>query len=403
MSHLGGRRAVTSRETTCRTTRRIYAAALLCVLLVIPAMAACAGDCDVTLSTPTVDYGRLSRASMVAASSGELQLPPRMVALRLACSDSQDMTLFFRAAAADTSEFFFTAQGRFAVRMRDAVLDGEAVELGQVDPTQDALVRDGVSLPWVPGQGLVPVKHGKVLSGRVFTAQVEIEARVNDRAMTVRDATRWSIHALIEGGATGATQALLLQADVLAGSCHVDVARHISFGRIRSTDLDAAGASTRVSSNQSGQLRVICDAPTPLAFRVARDERSGTAAIPVGAVPRYAESQWFGLGKTDAGQKIGAYALHWRENASSDQGELHATRSLDGGRSWALTGGPTLAEHAGAERIGYAAAPDATTGPFPVTALGVTLDATIYIAPRHTLSLSEEVMADGLATFEIIY
>jgi hypothetical protein len=356
-----------------------------------------------TLSTSQVDYGRLSRATMVATASGELLLPSRTVTLNVACAEPGDMTLFFRAASADTREFLFTQQGRLALRLRDGVLDGETVELAQVDGKGDMPVQRAASLPWMPGRGLAPVKDGKVVSGRVFTAQMDIEARVDERAMHVPDATRWSFTGVIEAAAARAEHELSLQADVLAGSCQVDVTRHISFGRIHANDLDASGASTRVPSNRSGQLRVTCDAPMLLAFRMPRDEREGTAAAPVGAVPRYAESHWFGLGKTPAGESIGAYALHWAVNASSDQGELHATRSPDGGRSWSPAGGPLLAEHGGIQRIGYAATPDATTGPLPVTTLGVTLDAEIYIAPRHTLSLNEEVEADGLATFEIIY
>lgn len=358
-----------------------------------------------TLSTPQVDYGRLSRATMVAAASGELLLPLRTVTLNVACAEPGDMTLFFHAASADSREFLFTQHGRLALRLRDGVLDGETVELAQVDGKGGTPVQKGASLPWTPGRGLAPVKDGKVAAGRMFTAQMDIEARVEERAMHVPDPTRWSFTGVIEAaaGGAGAEHELSLQADVLAGSCQVNVTRHISFGRIHANDLDAHGASTRVPSNRSGQLRVTCDAPMLLAFRMPRDERAGTAAIPVGAVPRYAESHWFGLGKTPAGESIGAYALRWAVNASSDQGELYVTRSPDGGRSWSPAGGPLLAEHGGIHRIGYAATPDATTGPLPVTTLGVTLDAEIYIAPRHTLSLNEEVEADGLATFEIIY
>lgn len=384
-------------------TGKGLAAVILSALLLVPAMAARAADCAMTLSAPQVDYGRLSRATMVVTARDELLLPPRTVALNVVCAEPADMTLFFHAASADSREFLFTQQGRLALRLRDGALDGETVELGQVDGKGGMPVHKGASLPWMPGWGLAPIRDGRVVAGRIFTAQMDIQARVEARAMHVNDTTRWSFTGLIEAAAAGAEHELSLQADVLAGSCQVDVTRHVSFGPIHANELDAHGASTHVPSNRNGQLRVTCDAPMLLAFRMPRDERAGTAAIPVGAVPRYAESHWFGLGKTPAGESIGAYALRWAVNASSDQGELHVTRSPDGGRSWSPGGGPLLAEHGGIQRVGYAATPGATTGPLPVTTLGVTLDAEIYIAPRHTLSLNEEIEADGLATFEIIY
>jgi hypothetical protein len=61
------------------------------------------------------------------------------------------------------------------------------------------------------------------------------------------------------------------------------------------------------------------------------------------------------------------------------------------------------AAHANAERLGYSHLHDAAMGPLPVTALTVSLDAMIYIAPRESLSLDEEIGADGLVTLEIIY
>jgi hypothetical protein len=259
------------------------------------------------------------------------------------------------------------------------------------------------SLPWQPDQGVAPVKGGQVATGRVFTAQIDVDTRVKAQALRVRDATRWATHGVIDAAAAGSTRELSLQADVLAGSCQVEVTRHLSFGRIRSTDLDAGGASTSLPATQKGQLQVTCDAPMPFTLRVMRDERAGTAAVPVGLGLPYTEDQWMGLGQTPAGENIGAYVLHWGAKATSDRGELHATRSVDGGRTWSLAGGPVVAAHTGTERLGYVVTSDATAGPSPLTALYVTLDGAVYIAPRHLLSLNEEIKADGLVTFEIFY
>lgn len=381
----------------------VYVIAWLGLLLCARAAAARDARCDVSLSPALIDYGRLSRATMAAASNGELSLPTRATRLTIHCAEPVDMTLLFRGLPAGAEAFRFTDHGRFVPRLRDAHLDGEAVDLGQIDRDGDAPSRVGASLAWYPDRRIAPVKNGKNLAGRDFSAQVDIDSRIDERALGASDATRWSAQGAIDAVEAGSSRDLLLQADVMAGRCDVDVARHMSFGRLRSAELDARGASTVVPSTQSGELRVQCDAPMPFAFRVTRDEREGTAVAPVGMGVSYPDTQLFGLGKTPAGENVGSYVLRWSMHAASDLGELLATRSVDGGKSWTLAGDAVLVERSSAERVGYAVANDTTSGPSPVKAMSVTLDASIYIAPGHTLSLDDEIKADGLVTFEIIY
>lgn len=383
-------------------TVRVMSVFLLCLLVMAVVTPARAADCAMSLDTSQIDFGRLSRATMVAAGD-EWLLPPRTVTLTVSCPEPRDMTLRFRAPADDAGEFRFTEQGRLALHLHDGMLDGEAVALGHVDGPARAAIRTGARAAWLPDQPMAPLKAGSVARGRVFRVQLDLQARVHDSAMNVRDATLWSFDGLIEAVSADVARALSLQASVQSGSCQVDVVQHVSFGRLHSSDLDNHGQSTHVPAAQAGQLRVVCDAPMLVAFRVPHDERSGTAAVPEDAGLAYNEHQWFGLGRASAGEKIGAYALRWALHASSDQGELQVVRSLDGGRSWTASRGSVLAEHEGVEHIGYARARDATTVPLAVRTLGVTLDAEIYIAPRHTLSFHDEVEADGLATFEIIY
>jgi hypothetical protein len=141
----------------------------------------------------------------------------------------------------------------------------------------------------------------------------------------------------------------------------------------------------------------------PFAFRVMRDERAGTAVAPVGQDAGYTDGQLFGLGKSGAGENIGAYVLRWAATATSDRGEVHLTRSPDDGRSWLFSAVPVVASHASAERVAYQEPQSVAAGPAAVKTLEVDLDATLFIAPKHLLSLDEDVRADGLVTFEIIY
>ncbi|WP_154670742.1 hypothetical protein [Luteibacter rhizovicinus] len=356
------------------------------------------------MSTTHVDYGRLSRATLAVEAKGMLGLPARTIGLHVRCDEPGDMAVMFRGAAADERGFLFTEAGRFVMRLRDARLDGVPVDLGQVDRGGGGVPGQvGASLAWNPDAALTPLAHGHAAMGRDFSASIEITARVDEAALAVGDAARWTTTGSVELVATGASADLAVQAEVQPGRCNVDVVRHLSFGRVRSADLDSHGASTRLTAIQAGRLQVLCDGPLPFAFRIMRDERPGTAVAPTGLDVTYPESQLFGLGKTPAGERIGSYVLRWAAGATSDRGELRATHSLDGSRSWAATGGAIVADHDGAARVGYAAPTQATTGPLAVKALDVTLDATIFIAPKASLSLDEEIHADGLMTIEIIY
>lgn len=359
--------------------------------------------CEVMLSTTQVQYGRLSRATLAAEADGRLGLPARTVGLHVQCAEPGDMTVMFHGTPAVGHGFQFTDKGRFVVRLRDGKLDGMPVDLGRIVRGAGMPGQVGTSLTWHPGEPLVPSMHGQVALGREFSANIDIVAQVDEGGLIVGDAARWTTTGSVELVASGASRELTLQADVQPGRCNVDVVRHLSFGRLRSADLDSHGASTRVPAIQSGQLQVLCDGPMPFALRVMRDERAGTAAAPAGLDATYPDSQLFGLGKTPAGENIGAYVLQWGASATSDRGELHAAHSVDGSRSWAPAGGAIMADHGSAERVGYAVATQSAMGPLAVKALGVTLDATIFIAPKPSLSLGEEIRADGLMTVEIIY
>jgi hypothetical protein len=368
-----------------------------------PATSAQERTCEVTLSATQVDYGRLSRAMLAVDAQGSLALPSRTVGLHVRCPEAHDMSVYFRSPAADANGYRFADHGRFSLRLRDALLDGVPVELGLVHRDGTAPSRTGATLPWLPDRGLAPLKDGQIVTGREFSAQVEIETHVDDRALTVSDAARWTTTGTVEVSTAATSHELTLQADVQPGRCSVDVLRHVSFGHLRSTDLDRHGASTRVPTNRKGELRVLCDAPMPFAFRVMRDERAGTAVAPVGTGSAYTEGQLFGLGKTVTGDNIGAYVLRWSASATSDRGELSATRSIDGGKSWVSAGDAIVADHANAQRVGYTRIAEVATGPLAVNALDVSLDATIFIAPRHLIPINQEITADGLVTFEIIY
>lgn len=378
-------------------------AAWLTALLLTSIASARERTCEVVLSTTQVDYGRLSRATLAVEANGMLSLPLRTVRLHVRCDEPGDMAVAFRGVPAEGNEFRFIDKGRFTLRLGNGLLDGTPVDLGLVGRGPGRPTQAGHSLAWHPDQALAPLTRGEVAWGREFSATIEIAAQIDEGSLIVGDAARWTTTGSVDVVAAGASRGLTLQADIQPGRCNVEVVQHLSFGRLRSTDLDSHGASTRVPATQSGRVRVLCDGPTPLALSVMRDERAGTVVAPAGLDASYPDGQLFGLGKTLAGENIGAYVVQWGASATSDRGELRVTHSIDGSRSWLPAGDVVMADHDIAQRVGYAFPRQATMGPLALKVLDVALDATIFIAPRSSLSLGDEINADGLMTIEIIY
>ncbi|NWD92573.1 hypothetical protein HX846_38175, partial [Pseudomonas sp. K5002] len=88
-----------------------------------------ADECQLTLSQSRLDFGVMNRA--VQRNPGaEILLGERRLSLNLNCPTPTDMHVFYRALAATAERYRFTERGSYRVHISDAVLDGQAVELG---------------------------------------------------------------------------------------------------------------------------------------------------------------------------------------------------------------------------------------------------------------------------------
>lgn len=348
-------------------------------------------SCTLVVSSPTVDFGVLDRSS--APASGEIPLGKRSVRLTASCSAPSDMTIFNRALAGLGERYALSGDSDYRVLLRDAVLDGSSVDLGEVITLGDVPTATGTSMVLNPNKGLVPTRAGVAVQGEQFQVQVDIDARAKQRALSVRDETHWQADASFDLTAAGEIRAVVVQASVLPVSCvpTLSAGGVVDFGSRSAQGLSASGETKWEARDIT--LMVNCDAKARFAIRTL-DNRSGSATS--GAPSS------FGLGNDRSGNRIGYYTIQMREFQSGATPSAYVTRSTDGGSTWtpAQTGPVTLSH---ADWFGWTDLSTGGVGPAALEQTRVTLSIAPTIAPASSLDTSDAVQLQGSATFEVMY
>jgi hypothetical protein len=154
-------------------------------------------------------------------------------------------------------------------------------------------------------------------------------------------------------------------------------------GKISAKDLNPT-ENTLVGTHPL-KLTVVCDAPMQFALDPI-DNRAGTAS----------GISWFGLGLTDAGEKLGIVVVGV-SNAFADGVAAQAIDSKDNGTTW---------EQTKLSSPGYILSVASNTDhSTPLKVKDVTMDFEVRtsIAPANSLTLTDEVVMDGAVTFQMTY
>ncbi|WP_433736995.1 DUF1120 domain-containing protein [Pseudomonas putida] len=355
---------------------------------------ASADDCQLNLSQPVLDYGLMNRAVRPDAST-ERNLGERHLSLTLSCSAPVDMSVFYRAMAATANRFHFADRGSYQVRIRDAVLDGQSVDIGLIAGVGQSPAQTASNLIWRPDHGVVPVNAGVPMQGRSFSAQLEVTAWVQEQGMQVRDAVTWEASGVFDAIAAGRSREATLRARFAPAACEPMLSNGgmVDFGTLSKNDLNA-DKSTRLPP-KSLTLRVSCDAPTSFAL-IMHDNRSGSATVN--------SEIYYGLGMDSRNNKIGLYSLNVDPaDASADSyARLYRTDSTTGGVAWSSASSTPIPIGKNSY-LGFTDSAGSNGGPVMVQNLNTTVTVDAVIAPTNGLDLSSAIHLDGAGTIEIIY
>ncbi|MBV7572909.1 DUF1120 domain-containing protein [Pseudomonas sp. PDM32] len=351
-------------------------------------------DCQLSLSQPVLDFGLMNRAIRLDTTPVR-SLGERRLSLNLICSAPTDMSLFYRAMAATAERYHFAERGSYEVSVRDAVLDGQPVDLGLIASAGTSPVHTASSVIWRPEHGIVPVTSGLAVQGRSFSVQVEVTAWVQEQAMQVRDAVIWETSGVFDAIAAGRSRETTLRASFAPGACKPDLSNGglVDFGRLSRNDLNP-DKGTRLPP-KSLSLQVNCDAPTHYAL-VMHDNRAGSATVN--------SEVYYGLGFDNGQNKIGLYSLNVDPaDVSADHfTRLYRTDSTTAGAAWS----PARSNPIPFGQKSYLAFTDtagSTAGPVAIQHLNTMVTVEAVIAPTTSLDLSTAAHLDGSGTIEVFY
>jgi hypothetical protein len=353
-----------------------------------------ADDCQLNVSQSLLDYGLMNRA-IRADNLPERTLGERRVSLTLSCSQPTDMTVFYRAMAATAERFHLADRGSYAVRVGNAVLDGQSVDLGLVSATGQPPEATASSLLWRPEHAIVPVRAGAVAKGQSFSAQLELTAWAQEQASQVRDAVVWEATGLLDAVAAGRSREIALRASFAPAACNVNLSNGglVDFGRMPKNDLNTDKSTPLPPKHLN--LQVGCDAPTHFALRM-HDNRSGSATVN--------SEIYYGLDVDGRNNNIGLYSLTLDPgSASADSyARLFRTDSTTGGTAWstASTNPIPLAQNS---YLGFTDLAGSTSGPVAIQNISAAVTVEAVIAPSESLDLSSAIHLDGSGTIEILY
>ncbi|MGY2259742.1 DUF1120 domain-containing protein [Pseudomonas sp. SDO55104_S430] len=355
---------------------------------------ASAEDCQFNLSQPLLDYGLMNRA-IRADSAAERNLGERRQSLNLSCAAPTDMSLFYRAMAATAQRFHFADRGSYQIRVRDAVLDGQSVELGLIAGAGQPPSETSSNLIWRPEHGVVPVRSGAPTKGRTFSAQLEVTAWVQEQGMQIRDAVTWEANGVFDAIGADRSRETTLRARFAPAACEPALSNGgvVDFGNLTINDLNP-DKPTRLPP-RSLMLRVGCDAPTAFAL-IMHDNRAGSATV---------DSEiYYGLGTDGRNNKIGLYSVIVDPaDASADSfARLYRTDSTTAGVAWSTSSANPISI-ARNSYVSFTASAGSNAGPEMIQNLSTTVTVDAVIAPSNSLDLSNAIDLDGAGTIEIIY
>lgn len=381
-------------ETGGRSARFVHWVMVFLMLFVVPLAGAYAADCQLLISNPDINYGRLNPTT-IREVAGRYPLASRQVSLSVHCLQSSDMTIRYNALPAGDGNYRFAEAGGYQLRLRDALLDGRPVQLGLLPAEGQAPSLVNSSLVWEAGHHVVPVVEGVPVQGQTFSVTVDIDAWLARSDTQGGDARYWQSFGDVLAASVAGSRQLSLAAEFAPAACTVLLSRGgvIDLGRIpgsiRKPDAHVALPS------QTLDVAINCAGETRFAIR-ALDNRSGTASDD-------ASGEAFGLGKAGPEERIGFYRLRLdTSRAMGSARTVFAVTADEASRdSWTPATAATVALSA-QKIVGFTHTMGDTRGPGAIQTLAVPLTVEPWLGPSNGM-LVDEAAIDGSATIEVIY
>jgi len=151
-----------------------------------------AADCQLQSSQPVQDFGQFNPYELTKVpGSDSASLGQRVLQLTVICPDPSTLAIVFRGAAAGAQRFKMGDAGQFSLTVKDALLDGQPVNLGRAMNPKATPEHAAASVQLTPEYYIVPlaISNSRPQQGKTLTLRVEINAYLKMDHLKIRDIT----------------------------------------------------------------------------------------------------------------------------------------------------------------------------------------------------------------------
>ncbi|MXP57132.1 hypothetical protein [Pantoea sp. Taur] len=141
--------------------------------------------CSVSVGNSNIDYGRQSRGQL--QYNGSTYTPgKRVMSLSVVCPFAQPIKMVIQGDRAADGSLRYGDKGRLKVKISDARLDGQPVQLSDISDGKKAPQSE---LVLKADSRFAASANGLPLSGKSFSARLELEPELSMDAATVSNST----------------------------------------------------------------------------------------------------------------------------------------------------------------------------------------------------------------------
>jgi hypothetical protein len=142
--------------------------------------------CTLSAGAPIIDYGVQSRWQLQDATEQQKLTPgKRTLVVNIVCPYSQTIGLIVRGDKASNGDLRYGDRGHVILNLLDAQLDGQPVQLAKIAPDRGGYAVVATPLLLQPGNNIAPIRNGQRITGKHFSARIELEPVMPETAARV--------------------------------------------------------------------------------------------------------------------------------------------------------------------------------------------------------------------------
>lgn len=151
-------------------------------LLLCSAFAQADDECQLTFSSPQVDFGQIKKEDVVKTQQAWHQISARQINASVHCSEKKVIALFVHANAGEQGRFLFGNGGGIAVRVSQMTVDGRSYNMAKTTDRASFTVAGSASdsLLIHNNEGIVAAENNVAMSGEQMNFTLNITPVLND-------------------------------------------------------------------------------------------------------------------------------------------------------------------------------------------------------------------------------